>query len=119
MRGMQNPNQSPDIKVISSLLPSREESGFDAASPEQLKGLSVQHSSRYLRHGEVGSQLRHVLPLATGWLLPTSCPACMGALSLATAVSVVPVQAVRDPPVPPTTLSCAGKDTACPAAEEL
>lgn len=41
MRGMQNPSQFPDKKVVSPPLLSREESGFNPPSPEQIKGLSV------------------------------------------------------------------------------
>lgn len=41
MKGMQNLSQSPDIKVVSPPLYSREESGFNPPSPEQIKGLSV------------------------------------------------------------------------------
>lgn len=39
--GMQSPSQSPHVKITVPPVPSREGSGFNAPSPEQIKGLSV------------------------------------------------------------------------------
>lgn len=44
---------------------------------------------------------------------------CSGEHSLTTVVSELPAQAVQDPSVAHTTLSCADKDSVCIAAEEL